>query len=61
VLRVVTLALVLACGAAWTSFASGMHELSIGTRVRDEVAGLGADRDVAAWMATRWAARWRFS
>ena len=61
VLRVVTLALVLACGVVWVSFASGLQELSIGARARDDVAGLGTDVDVEAWMATRWASRWRFS
>jgi hypothetical protein len=56
VLRVVTLALVLACGVVWASFASELQELSIGARAGDDVAGLGADVDVEAWMATRW--RW---
>jgi hypothetical protein len=33
-----------------------LQELSIGARAGDDVAGLGADVDVEAWMATRW--RW---
>ena len=56
VLRVVTLARVLACGVVWAAFASELQELSIGARAGDDVAGLGADVDVEAWMATRW--RW---